>query len=49
MVEQECSPEGELKEWKQATSVGRRWGKPLEYARDLGGERLTGFKVRNVR
>ena len=40
---------GPKKGWKQATLRGRRWGDPLECTRDLGGERLSGFKGRNLR
>jgi hypothetical protein len=31
---------GQHKEWKQATSGGRRWADPPECTSDLGGERL---------
>jgi hypothetical protein len=37
------SPEGQQKEWKQATSRNRRLGEPSECIRDLGGERLWGL------
>jgi hypothetical protein len=38
-------------EWKQATIEGRMrgWGDPPECVRDLGGERLSGLKERDLR
>ena len=46
--EQERSPEGQQKESKLATSGGRRWGDSPECTRDLGGERLSGLKGRDL-
>jgi hypothetical protein len=43
------SSEGQQKEWKQETSGCRRWGEPPECTRDLGGERLSGLKERDLR
>jgi hypothetical protein len=37
------------KEWKYETSGGRRLGDPPECTRDLGGERLSGLKERDLR
>jgi hypothetical protein len=34
---------------KQVTSGGRRWGDPLGCTRDLGGEKLSGLKGRDLR
>jgi hypothetical protein len=31
--------EGQQKEWKQATSGGKRWEDPAESTKDLGGKR----------
>jgi hypothetical protein len=45
----ERSPEGQHNEWKYATSGDERWGDPLESTRDLGGERLSGLKRRDLR
>ena len=42
-------PEGQQKEWKHATLGGRRLVYPPECTRDLGGERLSGLKERNLR
>jgi hypothetical protein len=42
VVKQNGSPEGQQKEWKQATSGGSRGlENPLECTRDLGGEKPT--------
>ena len=35
--------------WKQATSGGRRWGDPPECTRDLGGEKLSELKGRDLK
>jgi hypothetical protein len=43
------SPEDQQKERNQANSGGRRWWNPLECTRDLGGERLSGLKGRDLR
>jgi hypothetical protein len=48
-VEKTEIPEGQQKEWKQATLGGRRWGDPLECTKDLGGKRLSGLKGRNLK
>jgi hypothetical protein len=40
------SPEGQQKEWKQATSG---WEHPPECTRDLGGRRFPGLKERDLR
>ena len=37
------------KEWKQETLLCRRWENLLECTRDLGGERISGFKGRDLR
>ena len=47
--EHNWSAEEKQKEWKQATFWGRRWENPLECTRDLGGERLSGLKGRDLR
>jgi hypothetical protein len=39
-------PQGQQKEWKQATSGNIRLGDPPECTRDLGGERFSGHKRR---
>ena len=41
--------EGQQKECKQATSEVGGWGYPPECTRDLGGERLSELKVRDLR
>jgi len=46
--EKDRSLEGQQKEWKQATSGGRRLGLPPDYTRNLGGERLSGLKGRDL-
>jgi hypothetical protein len=49
--EKDLNPEGQQKEWKQATSEDRRLGggDSSERTRDLGGERLSGLKERDLR
>ena len=47
--EQDWSTEDQQKEWKQKTLLGRRWENLLECTRDLGGERISGFKGRDLR
>ena len=41
--------EDQQKEGKQATLGGRRLGDPPEYTRDLGSERFSGLKERDLR
>jgi hypothetical protein len=43
---QKRSPEDQQNERKYETSVVKegRWGDPLEYTRDPGGERISGLK-----
>jgi hypothetical protein len=43
------APRFQQNEWKQATLGGRRWEDPLECTKDLGSERLSGLKGRDVR
>jgi hypothetical protein len=45
--EKDWSPDGQQKEWKQAT-LGV-WGDLPECARDIGVESLSGIKERNLR
>ena len=47
--EQDRSSEGQQKEWKQASSRCRRWVYPLECPKDLGGERISGCKGRDLK
>jgi hypothetical protein len=47
--EKDRSPEGQQKEWKQATSGGRRSRDPPECTRDLGCDRVSGLKMRDLR
>jgi hypothetical protein len=48
--EQDWSPEGQQKEWKQANSRGRRWGGyPLECTRELGCVRISELKGKDLR
>jgi hypothetical protein len=43
------TPEGQQKERKHATSGGRRLGDSSECTRDLGSERLSKLKERDLR
>jgi hypothetical protein len=49
--EKDRSPEGQQKEWKQATSGNRRLGVggAPECTRDLGGEGLSALKGKDLR
>jgi hypothetical protein len=48
VTKKDWSPESQQKEWKEAISGDRRWGDPPECTRDLGDERLSGLKGRDL-